>query len=276
METPTISVIIPTRNAARFLPACIQSVKAQQYPTDRVTILVVDNFSTDKTELVAKSLGVTVHQLGPERSAQRNFGAAQSDADLLLFLDADMTLAPDALRACADAMRDGVAGAFIAERVKGRGFWVRVRDFERSFYDATPIDAVRCIRRRDFLDVGGYDKNLFAAEDWDLDRRLAAKGRFVNAATRLEHNEENFSLAGYLRKKSYYATNFDAYFAKWGRDAVTQKQFGFTYRYLTVYLENGKWKQFISHPVLVCAMYFLRFMIGVVYLRSRFRPSIRK
>jgi hypothetical protein len=37
-----------------------------------------------------------------------------------------------------------------AERIIGRGFWIKVRDFERSFYDRTVIDAARFLRREIF------------------------------------------------------------------------------------------------------------------------------
>ncbi len=272
-----LSVVIPTKNAAQFIGACIQAIRAQDFPASEVEIIVVDNFSTDDTKALAERHGVIVHQLGPERSAQRNFGAQQAKGDLLLFLDADMTLAPSALRACAEAMSDtGVAGCFISERVRGQGFWIRVRDFERSFYDATVIDAVRCIRRQAFLDVGSYDTALWAAEDWDLDRRLSKKGRFVSAGTFLEHNEGEFDFRRYVKKKAYYATNFSAYFAKWGRDDITRKQFGFWYRFAGVFLENGKWKRFLAHPIYALAMYWLRLLVGVVYLRSRFSDGWSK
>jgi len=272
-----ISVVIPTKNAAHFLGDCLQSVRAQDFPASDVEIMVVDNFSTDDTKAVAERHGVIVHRVGPERSAQRNYGAQQARGELLLFLDADMTLAPNALRACAAVMSDpGVVGCFIPERIKGKGFWIRVRDFERSFYDATVIDAVRCIRRRAFLEVGGYDTVLWAAEDWDLDRRLATKGRFAVADTFLEHNEGQFDFGRYVKKKAYYATNFSAYFAKWGRDEITRKQFGFWYRYAGVFLENGKWKRFLAHPLYALAMYWLRFLVGIVYLRSRFSDGWSK
>ena len=40
-----------------------------------------------------------------------------------------------------------------------------IRRFERGFYDGSPIDAVRFIRRDDFLSVGGFDEKLFEMVD---------------------------------------------------------------------------------------------------------------
>ncbi len=266
---PLISVVIPTRNAAHFLNACLKAIRAQDYPSNEVEIIVVDNFSTDDTPAIAAQHGIRFFQLGPERSAQRNFGAAQAQGEFLLFLDADMAISPTVLRECLAVMKNPeVAGCFISERIIGTGFWINVRNFERSFYDATPIDAVRFIRKSVFLETGGYDTNLCGPEDWDLDRRLAAKGKLAQAHTHLSHNEGEFQLLPYLRKKTYYAQNFSAYMTKWGRDDITQKQFGLWYRYFGVFLEQGKWKRFLAHPIYALAMYWLRFLVGVVYLRS--------
>lgn len=270
----TVSVIIPTRNAAVFLADCLAAVRAQDFPADALEIIVVDNFSTDDTPAVAAQPGVRFFQHGPERSAQRNFGAAQATGEFLLFLDADMVLTPGVVRACLTALAaPEIVAAFIPERIIGDGFWIEVRNFERSFYHATAIDAVRFIRRSAFVAVGGYDTGLSGPEDWDLDRRLAARGRFTLADTHLAHNEGKFAIGRYIRKKAYYARNFDAYFAKWGRDAITRRQFGFWYRYAGVFLEQGKWKRFLAHPVYALGVYWLRFLVGLVYLRSRWRSD---
>jgi len=84
------------------------------------------------------------------------------------------------------------------------------------------------------------------------------------------HNEAEFELFRYLRKKSYYAKGFDGYIGKWGKnDPDIRKQFGLAYRYFGVFLENGKWKKLTAHPLLSLGMYLLRLMVGLVFvLRS--------
>jgi len=271
---PMISVVIPTKNAAAFLESCLRALRGQNLPATDFEIIVVDNFSADDTARIAERFGVKFHHHGPERSAQRNFGATQARGDLLLFLDVDMSLEPAGLEACIAALRPpDVVACFIPERIKGTGFWIRVRDFERSFYDATVIDAVRCIRRQAFLDAGGYDTSMSGPEDWDLDRRLAGRGRFVTAQTHVEHDESGFTLRRYLAKKRYYAADFSKYIAKWGRDAVTRKQLGMWYRYFGVFVEHGKWRKLVAHPLLALGMYGLRFLVGVVFLWSRFSKA---
>ncbi|GAG93921.1 unnamed protein product, partial [marine sediment metagenome] len=47
VETPLVSIIVPTKNAQGFLPGLLESIKLQTY--DNIEIIVVDNFSTDNT-----------------------------------------------------------------------------------------------------------------------------------------------------------------------------------------------------------------------------------
>jgi len=84
------------------------------------------------------------------------------------------------------------------------------------------------------------------------------------------HNEAEFNLKKYLSKKGYYTQSFDKYISKWGKDDNDlKKQFGLSYRYFGVFLEKGKWKRLLAHPVLTGGMYFLRGSVGAVYLVNR-------
>ncbi|MBA7695275.1 hypothetical protein ES703_103897 [subsurface metagenome] len=196
-----------------------------------------------------------------------------------------MTLSEDVIRKCVDkclprrkpkAFLRGENGDYIAlyipERIVGNSFWVRVRDFERSFYNATVIDCVRFVRRDGFLEIGGFDKNLTGPEDWDFDRRIKETGKVGIIDVPLYHNEGGFNLKKYLKKKGYYSQFFNKYIQKWGRnDPIIKKQFGFWYRYFGVFIENKKWKRLTRHPLLTIGIYLLRIMVGVQYL-----PKIRK
>ena len=66
---------------------------------------------------------------------------------------------------------ENVDALYIPERIVGDGFWIKVRDFERSFYVGTVIDAVRFIRKDLFEKIGGFDETLIGPEDWDLNRQ---------------------------------------------------------------------------------------------------------
>ena len=219
---------------------------------------------------------IRIFQKGPERSAQRNEGWRQARGEYVFFVDADMRVPEATLR----EIQSKIAGegsvvpdAFFVREVRvGKGWWTRVRNFERSFYDATCIDALRVIRRDLLERVGGYDERMHACEDWDLDRRLLPLTRNVTLTDgHLLHDERRLTFAKHLRKKVYYSGNFSFYLSKWGRDAITRKQFGFGYRFFGVFFENGKWKRVLARPHYMAAIGFERVCVGMVYLAVRLR-----
>ncbi len=114
------------------------------------------------------------YNFGPERSAQRNFGARQANGKYILYLDADMRLSENVISECVEKCEnnENLVALYIPEKIIGNGFWVRIRDFERSFYNATVIDCVRFVRRDKFLEIDGFDEDLAGPEDWDFDRRI--------------------------------------------------------------------------------------------------------
>ena len=95
---PEVSVIVTTKNEERNIGACLESVVQQSMPP--LEMIVVDNYSEDKTEKIALEYGSKVFELGPERSAQRNYGVEKAQGKYILYLDADMHLSPDVLKDC--------------------------------------------------------------------------------------------------------------------------------------------------------------------------------
>lgn len=267
-----ISVIITTKNEEKNIENCLKSIKEQTYPRDKIEIIVVDNGSTDNTKEIARQYTDKVFNFGPERSAQRNYGINQSQGEYFLYLDADMILNPEAIRECVERVENNqeIAGFYIPEIIAGNSSWNKVRRFERSFYNATPIDCVRFVKKEKFLEVGGFDESMTGPEDWDFDKKIRLSGKVALIKNPIYHNEAEFNLAKYLNKKAYYAKSFDKYTEKWGRgDADIKKQFGFYYRFIGVFIENGKWKKLIRHPILALGMYFLRFLVGLKFLTRK-------
>jgi len=268
-----ISIIVTTKNEEKNIESCLKSIKTQTYSENKIEIIVVDNGSTDRTREIARKYTDKVFSKGPERSVQRNFGMIEkSSGEYIMYLDADMILEEKVVEDCIRKMNEdsGIIALYISETIAGKKFWSRVRNFERSFYDGTVIDCVRFIRKDKFLEAGGFDENLTGPEDWDFDKRIRSLGKTALVKTPICHNERDFNLKKYLRKKKYYAGNFDAYMEKWGRgDIDVKKQFGFWYRFLGVFTEKGKWKKLAKHPVLASGMYVLRFLVGIKFLTRK-------
>ncbi len=268
---PLVTVIVTTKNEEKNIVDCYKAVHAQTIQRDKLEIVLIDNNSPDRTVELSKPYVDEIYNVGPERSAQRNYGFEHAKADFVLYLDADMRLEPTAIEECLSVVNDspGIIGIYIPEKVVGTGFWIKVRNFERSFYDATCVDAARFIKKDVFLEIGGFDTSMSGPEDWDLDRRLLEKGKLALIKSHLNHDEGAFSFKTYFGKKKYYAKSFDVYAKKWNNDKTVKKQLGFYYRFIGVFIENGKWKKLFCHPFLTSGMYFLRFLVGVTFLMSK-------
>lgn len=268
-----VSVIINTKNEENNLEKCLKSVVRQSFSRENFEIIVVDNGSSDKTKEIARKYADKVLNQGPERSAQKNLGVRQAKGEFFIHLDADMMLSENVISECVQKIsgNSDIVSLYIPEKIMGRGFWGKVRNFERSFYDRTVIDAVRFIRKDKFLEAGGFDEKMYACEDWDLDKRLKNLGKFGIIESPIRHNEEAFSFKGYLAKKKYYSKNVKEYIGKWGKgDRDVKKQFGLYYRFFGVFMENGKWKKFFARPVLASGTLFLKILVGITYLKEKY------
>ena len=287
-----LSVVIPTRNEADNIANCIRAFDEVR---DEVEIIVVDNSSTDDTKRIAADLGAKVLDKGPERSAQRNLGWRTATADWVVVLDADMILPQETIKEIFDScasltsgedtaspfksgeadssslQKDAISAFWIPEVRTGSGLRVKARNFERSFYDGTCIDALRLFHRSVLEKTGGYDENLIAGpEDWELDIRVLVTGaKCAVLKNHLIHNEKKLTLKRMLEKKAYYSKSMAAYQAKWPNHPALKKQFGFGYRFFGVFVENGKWKRLLRHPILAAVMYFERVMVGFTYLLNK-------
>ena len=207
-----VSVVVPTRNSARTLEACLASIRAQTYPG--IELVVVDNGSTDGTKEIAGRLADIVLDAGPERSAQRNRGAAAARGRYLLIVDSDMALDSGVVQACVEVAEASNASAVvIPERSVGNGFWAAAKALERSCYvgDET-IEAARFFTREAFERHGGYDESMTGPEDWDLPARMRAGGEVVGRVdAEIVHLEGDLRLRDTIAKKFYYGQQMGVY-----------------------------------------------------------------
>jgi glycosyltransferase involved in cell wall biosynthesis len=259
-DSPRISVVITTRNEEAVLPTLLESLASQTYP--HLEAIVVDNDSTDRTKVVARRYTPLVFNYGPERSAQRNFGARQATGDYLLFLDSDMELAATVVAECLDAMQmsgdtgaseSGIGGVIIPEISYGVGHWARVKAFERSFYsNDDAIESARFFDRQVFKIVGGYDESLTGPEDWDLSERVRGRYRIARITAVIRHNERRPTLLRSARKSYYYAQNVNILLSKHHMSAISGR---------TVYFLRPafyrQWRRLLSHPIMSLSLLIL-------------------
>jgi glycosyltransferase involved in cell wall biosynthesis len=234
MSDPAVSVVIPSRDALRWLPRAIASVGGGP----GVEIIVVDDGSTDGTEAFLAALMRQAPGLraitGPGRgaAAARNAGIAAARAPLIAFLDADdrwrldklaqqaalHTARPDLGFSFTDYLHrkpDGrLSGScfefwprFAARHVAQPGGFELGSDALAQLYAENVVGTSTVMARADLLRaLGGFDEGLAQAEDWDLWLRLAARAPVgclpQPLVEYLQHRPGNLSRAGLARARA--------------------------------------------------------------------------
>jgi glycosyltransferase involved in cell wall biosynthesis len=194
----TISVIIPAHNEERYLRRTLDALKNQDY--DWFEVIVVANGCTDSTAEVARGRCNRLVTLSQKSlGVARNLGARLAKGELLLFLDADTTLEPNALRLIAQ----GFTKSYSAGTVKGRPDTERFRyrlvygmkNFVHRFSFHRGSSGVILCWKNQFIHLGGFDEGLEVRENSELMRRLGRFGKYkyiggVSATTSMRRYDQ--------------------------------------------------------------------------------------
>jgi glycosyltransferase involved in cell wall biosynthesis len=91
---PMVSVVIPTLNAERYLDECLESVRGQDYPRDRIEVILADGGSEDRTLSIARRHGVDKILENPRKTGEagKAVGVRAASGDLILMIDSDNVL----------------------------------------------------------------------------------------------------------------------------------------------------------------------------------------
>src|SRR5665213_1363673 len=101
MPEPQVTVLIDTYNHGYFIEEAVDSVLSQDYPQEKIEILVVDDGSTDDTAERVKKYRTRVQYLYKPNGGQAsafNFGFARARGKIIALLDGDDTWLPDKLK----------------------------------------------------------------------------------------------------------------------------------------------------------------------------------
>ncbi len=182
-----VSVVIPTYNRGRVVTEAVDSVLSQEYGD--FELIVVDDGSTDDTRELLGRYGGRLTLLSQENrgvSAARNTGIRASRGELIAFLDSDDTWLPGKLTDQV-AFFDENPEALICQTEE---IWVRNGKrvnpkkkhrklsgmiFEPSLALCLVSPSAVMIRRRLLDEVGLFDEELPACEDYDLWLRISRR-----------------------------------------------------------------------------------------------------
>lgn len=227
---PTVSLVIPMRNSARTLGECLDSVRALDYPPERMEVIVVDNGSTDASADIARQKGYPpVYCARPGASAARNTGITAAKNEIAAFLDSDAAADSNWLRRLVEPFENpevgGVGGRIDPMRVETNPERHAVATHvlvQKELLAGSPpyilpfaATANAAYRVAVLRQVGGFDETLAICEDADLAWRVSATGaRLVYTdAARVRHHHRA-ERGPYFRQIFQYGQGTVRLFAK--------------------------------------------------------------
>jgi len=196
--TPFVSVIMPVRNEARYIDAALRSVIAQDYPHDRMEVIVADGMSSDGTRDVVRSFQDRHPNIvlidNPDRIAPTGLNAALRAAkgSIIVRIDGHCQPAPDYVSCCVrhleDESVDGVGGpidtigdSFVAEAIAAAmssSFGVGGSAFRTVKDRAMHVETIAfpAYTRKAIREAGLYDEQLVRNQDDEYNYRMLELG----------------------------------------------------------------------------------------------------
>ena len=271
---PVVSVVVPTRNSERTIGLCLASISEQTYPN--IETVVVDQMSEDGTRRIVPEFGAKLI-LAPSGGTylpptlSRNTGTAVSSGQYLLHIDSDMELPPKLIQSCLELAEEGAGAVVIPETDCWTNFWGHCKALERSCYLGDPVfETPRFFSREVLLKIGGYDEDIRAGEDWDLNFRLRdADVSIARTDQYIKHHIEDFDLLRNLKKKYDYSRSFGRY-----REKHPQAS-----RETLTILRPAYWRnrrRLATHPVLAGGFGVLKLFEGLCSWMGMLRPLRRE
>ncbi|GAA1799527.1 hypothetical protein GCM10009682_21440 [Luedemannella flava] len=212
MSQPLVSVIVPNYNYAASLRLCLGSIQAQTYRN--IELIMVDDGSTDDSIAIAESMGVRVLRT-PYNSGcagARNLGVAASSGEILMFVDSDVALDPEAISRSvalleADAKLAAVCGVHDPVPLIRDSMVEEYRALQYHYWSVTSVGlisfmfpAVCALRRSAFDEVGPFNTKLRQTEEVDYGHRLTQRyDMLLTEEVRARHDHDD-QLVPLLRK----------------------------------------------------------------------------
>ncbi|HWQ93336.1 MAG TPA: glycosyltransferase [Clostridia bacterium] len=198
VPTRPISVVIPAHNEEAYIAQTLESLRRQNYGW--MEVVVVANGCTDNTAEAAQRLCDRLIVLSQKSlGVSRNLGARMARGEILVFLDADTTLEPMALRRIAEVFgTDCAAGTLRGQPDRPESKYQLVY-FLKNLAHRTSLhtgsSGVIICWKEHFMRSGGFDERLEVRENSELIRRLLRFGKYqyvgdVSATTSMRRYQQ--------------------------------------------------------------------------------------
>lgn len=244
--TPKVAIIVPCWNEENTVGGTVESLLALNYPKDRLSIVLVNDGSTDGTrEVMDQYVGNpqirVIHKENGGKHSAINRGIDEStDAEFIGCLDADSFVAPEALReiiACFDNPRVAAATpamsvynpTTILERMQNAEFifGIALRHIVASVNGLYVTPGPFSFYRKSVIDeIGGF-RHAHQAEDMEMALRIQRNGYEIDNAPRARvYAKSPTTVRGLIKQRTRWTTGFLRNVAYEYRDMVGNARYG--------------------------------------------------
>jgi len=197
---PFVSIIIPCRNEEKFIGKCLDSIIAQNYPKDKIEVLVVDGRSTDRTREIVKKYAQKypfIKVLDNPRKitpTALNIGIRQAKGEIIIRMDAHNVYEESYVSKCVKYLKeynvDNVGGIWVTLPANNTivaksialalshpfgvgNAYFRIGSKKPRFVDTVPFG---CYKKEVFEKIGLFDEELIRNQDDEFNLRLIKNG----------------------------------------------------------------------------------------------------
>lgn len=234
---PSVTVIVPTFNEAGLIKKRLENINAQDFPKDKLDVVVVDSGSTDRTAEIAENWSSRnsdlrvklVQESGRTGKAHAlNIGLTHASGEIIVLADADSFWSQDSLKEAIYPLSDESVGAVTAVKVPmtvDPAKAMKTESTYRSFYNAvrvgeskihsTPVfhGELAAFRSRLLDEIHGFHENV-GADDSHAAALLALRGfRAIASPDAVAYELTPTSWSAYFQWKKRRAKHLVQHFA---------------------------------------------------------------
>ncbi|HEY6931242.1 MAG TPA: glycosyltransferase [Thermoanaerobaculia bacterium] len=272
---PLVSVIMPVRNEGGFIARALKSVLGQDYPADRMEVVVADGMSDDNTREIVKSFQSDrrVRLIDNPQfivPTGLNAGIRQARGEIVVRVDGHCEIAPDYVSRCVEHLLSGEADA-VGGPVQTVGLTSRAKAIASAMSSVFGVGAskFRTLRGRDLL----VDTVAFPAY-WRI--LLLRAGPFDEEFVRNQDDEYNYRLLDRGAKILLAADVKSVYYCRGSWTSLWKQYFQYGFwkvRVMQKHPRQMRWRQFVP-PLFVSSLVISALMALLSRTNSHFFATV--